>query len=152
MLRTGKVISADNGQCVVEFERHEACNSCHECKLHSSNEHIKLKGDYSIGDYVEVELSNKNFLKAATIAYLLPLLSLLLGMFIGSKILPYSKDNSVLLGGIIGLITGVIGIKIIDCHIRKNNLLEPKIIRKVAITDNSNIPTFIINTSKKTED
>lgn len=103
MLSIGQVIASKNGICSVSFLRSESCKSCGQCKHGQEMPVIELEGNYAVGDYVSIYMPDNQFLKATVFAYVLPLLGLLLGMFIGARILPNPSDLLSILCGSLGL-------------------------------------------------
>jgi len=88
MKSLGKVISINENNARVQLKRSSACgDSCGSCKggctptttvVEVSNE-IGAK----VGQTVELEMNNKNFMKAVGISYMFPLIMLVTGTLIG---------------------------------------------------------------------
>lgn len=82
MLRTGKVVSSKDGQMQVCFERPEACQHCQACtEAHESL--VAIPGDAPVGSRIDVDMPEKQVLKASTLAYVIPLIMLLSGLAVG---------------------------------------------------------------------
>ena len=84
MVRTGKVVSVQGEQLEVCFERPEACAHCGACTGQKHHTLVSLRGDAPMGSIVDVEMPDKQVLKASMLAYVVPLLLLLLGLWLGS--------------------------------------------------------------------
>lgn len=72
----------------VEFERSPMCEKCGECERAREKMLMEMKRseDAQIGDLVEVELSEGTLLKASVLAYGVPLVLLLAGLFLGKQL------------------------------------------------------------------
>ena len=86
MLRTGKVIGAENGEIEVSFQRPEACAHCGACHGQKEETRIRMPGNVPAGRWVDVDMPEAQVLKASVLAYALPLALLLAGMGLGSLI------------------------------------------------------------------
>lgn len=77
----------------VLIQRHSSCGSCKACKM--GHEDVKLeieainKANAEVGQWVEVAMDEQSLLQAAFIAYAMPLMTLLLGIIFGSKLLSF---------------------------------------------------------------
>lgn len=85
MLQTGKVVSAENGIMEVCFERPEACAHCGACGQKAESL-VRIPGDAPVGSRIQVDMPEKQVLKASLIAYVIPLLLLLAGISLGSML------------------------------------------------------------------
>ena len=83
MLRTGRVINAGNGEIEVCFDRPEACEHCNACAGQKHHTLVKVRGDAPLGSMVDVEMPPSQLLKASLLAYLVPLMLLILGVVCG---------------------------------------------------------------------
>ncbi|MEG1312519.1 MAG: SoxR reducing system RseC family protein [Romboutsia sp.] len=84
MNQQGYIIQiVDKKTAKLKMQRHSACASCGKCVTSSERKDIVVEVDNTIGakigDHVEVNMENVNVLKATALAYLIPLLGLLLG-------------------------------------------------------------------------
>ena len=86
----------DEKTAKLRMERHSACASCGKCATASEKKDIVVEVDNSIGakvgDRVSVNMESINVLKAAGIAYIFPLISLLMAT-IGSYYILQLIDN-----------------------------------------------------------
>lgn len=100
----------DSRTAKMIMQRHSACASCGKCtKLSSECQDLVVEVDNSIGakkgDHVEVSMESVNVLKATMLAYLLPLMFLLVG-----TILTYYILNLIGFSGPIEPISGIVGL------------------------------------------
>ena len=113
MNQQGYVIEiVDNKTAKLKMQRHSACASCGKCQtLSSESKEILVEVDNSIGakqgDHVEVNMENMNVLKATALAYLVPLIFLLVGTIVSYFMLDMIISSQ---GIIVELISGIIGI------------------------------------------
>lgn len=88
MLQTGIVRKADASCAVVEITRSSACGeSCASCRLcpgGSTEVEAYNEINASVGDAVIISLSDRKVLGAAFLVYIVPLLLLIAGYFLGS--------------------------------------------------------------------
>lgn len=85
MNRLGKVIDIEEGKAIIKVERHSSCSNCKSCKIGTDDIYLKeniSKENLEIGDNVEISMENQNIFLGATIAYIIPLLSLVLGILV----------------------------------------------------------------------
>ncbi|WP_099187793.1 SoxR reducing system RseC family protein [Tepidibacter mesophilus] len=92
MRQTGVVVSTDENTAILQMQRHSACASCGGCgmgKEESKDMQIEAINRLGAkkGDFVEVDISTPNVLKAAAIAYVIPLMVLFIGIVISNKVL-----------------------------------------------------------------
>lgn len=100
----------DNRTARMIMQRHSACASCGKCsKLSSECQDLVVEVDNSIGakkgDRVEVSMESVQVLKATMLAYLVPLIFLLVGTILTYYILDLIKFS-----GPIEVISGVVGL------------------------------------------
>ncbi|WP_434797469.1 SoxR reducing system RseC family protein [Terrisporobacter vanillatitrophus] len=100
----------DNRTAKMIMQRHSACASCGKCsKLSSECQDLVVEVDNFIGakkgDRVEVSMESVKVLKATMLAYLVPLMFLLVG-----TILTYYILNLIKFSGSIEVISGVVGL------------------------------------------
>jgi len=87
MKEIGKVIKVEEGQATVIINRSTACGQCGACQVGREKLEMVMTADNNVGaqvgDEVEIDLENVNFLTATAIAYGFPLLALITGIFGG---------------------------------------------------------------------
>ena len=88
--QTGRVIELrEDNMAVVRFQRSDACGHCNACFTFGSTEaDIEIDNicNAAVGDIVSIELHGGSMLKASVIAYGIPLIGLILGAVLGSRI------------------------------------------------------------------
>lgn len=112
------------------------CGRCHEaggCGSHLLNEALRPQRMNSyrlmngigarIGDAVMISVPEGAVLRVALLAYLLPVLCLIVGAAIGTSV--YGEDRFALAGAVIGLMTGLLLLR----------LLQPRLARGAARID-----------------
>lgn len=113
MNQQGYIIEiVDDKTAKLKMQRHSACASCGKCQtLSSESKEILVEVDNSIGakpgDHVEVNMENMNVLKATALAYVVPLIFLLVGTIVSYFMLDMIISAQ---GIIVELISGIIGI------------------------------------------
>lgn len=95
----------DSVTAKLKLKRHFACASCGKCATTCEEKYIIVEADNTIGakvgDRVEVNMETVNVLKAAFIAYTIPLLALLLGTvgtFYGLKAINIKNNVEIISG------------------------------------------------------
>lgn len=87
--QTGRVVELKGKMAVVRFQRTDACGHCNACFHFGSTEaDIEIENicDAVVGDVVSIELHSGSMLKASAIAYGIPLIGLIVGVAVGSRI------------------------------------------------------------------
>lgn len=104
MTKFGQVQAYDEktGEATIVYIRPDACAKCGACGSQSQTGSIRLKADCAAGDWVRVELPDGRFMKATLLAYVLPLLGFLFGLFLG-YFLSGGRELWALLGSLLGL-------------------------------------------------
>lgn len=114
----------DSVTAKLKLKRHSACASCGKCATTSESKDIIVEVDNTIGakvgDRVEVNMETVNVLKAAFIAYTIPLIALLIGTIGTFNILTYLKLNNVeIISGGVGLIFTLLSFLILKKNDRR---------------------------------
>lgn len=134
MIRVGTVVQAQGENLQVCFNRLEACDSCGMCDAGKRDTVVTLQGKAQVGDTVEVEMPDAKVLKTSAMAYLIPLVGLIAGLWLGSLLFA-DKELQVLGIGVIGLAAGLLLVKLLDITLGKKAAWQPKII---AVTPKEN--------------
>ncbi len=140
MRQCGVVMSTDGDRAKVVMQRQSSCGDCKGCRLGSDDMSMEIEAINSInakiGDHVEIDMEHQNVLAAAFIAYMIPLITLIAGVFIGSVLLDkiglaqYKEVGS----GIFGLVLTGISFAVIrlkESSLRANKNFVP-IITEIA--------------------
>lgn len=101
----GIVIKKQENKVVVKIEQKSTCSSCHArgacTSLDKKDKEIEIKTkdveNYSIGDEVIITISTKLGMKAVFIAFVLPLILIVLALFLSIKIFSLSQSLSALI-------------------------------------------------------
>lgn len=114
MNQQGYIIEiVDEKTAKLKMQRHSACASCGKCQtLSSETKEILVEVDNTIGanigDYVEVNMDNMNVLKATALAYIVPLVFLMLGTmssyFVLDKLIEIQGVGVEVISGLIGIL------------------------------------------------
>ena len=129
MVKTGKVVANENGYVKVCFERPEACARCGQCGDFRETL-VRLEGNASPGDTVEVYFPEGQLLKYTAVAYLIPLAGILAGLLIGSLVFGSEAGEIVLalaLGGAAACL-----VALYDRRVRKKGGGTPRIVKTVS--------------------
>lgn len=101
----GIVIKKQEDKLVVKIEQKSTCSSCHArgacTSLDKKDKEIEIKSkdaaNYNIGDEVIITISTKLGMKAVFIAFVLPLILLVIALFLSIKIFSLSQSLSALI-------------------------------------------------------
>lgn len=101
----GIVIKKQENKVVVKIEQKSTCSSCHArgacTSLDKKDKEIEITTkdveNYSIGDEVIITISTKLGMKAVFIAFVLPLILIVVALFLSIKIFSLSQSLSALI-------------------------------------------------------
>ena len=101
----GIVIKKQEDKLVVKIEQKSTCSSCHArgacTSLDKKDKEIEIKSkgtaNYNIGDEVIITISTKLGMKAVLIAFVLPLILIVIALFLSIKIFSLSQSISALI-------------------------------------------------------
>ena len=127
----GVVIELNGKTAKVRASRHSDCKNCGACPgdnaivLDTQNP-LSAK----VGQLVTFEIQETNMLQGAFIVYIMPLIAIAVGAFLGG-IVANKIGQTVglfrIVGGIIAFILSVVFIKLYDSSARKNEKMQPVI-------------------------
>lgn len=110
MKEIGKVIKVEEDQATIMIKRGTACGECGACQVGKEKLEMVMVAENHIGarvgDEVEIDLENMNFMTAVLIAYGFPLASLIAGIFggyYGMLALGVKDGTAQAIGAIVGL-------------------------------------------------
>lgn len=125
----GEVIDLKGKTAKVKFKRTTSCGNCTACGMRKDDTEVVINvlntKDVKVGDLVDIEIETKKALVSSAIAYLFPLLMLIVGVALG-----YMVVNKGIISGdkeIMGAIFGI-GLTFVSYLIIRN--LEPVFKRK----------------------
>jgi sigma-E factor negative regulatory protein RseC len=126
----GKVTQIKGKFVIISTARNSGCGDCNSCSHGADTTMTSISAlntvEARIGDTVEYEMPTSSILKAAFIAYTIPLIVMVLAIFISTKVLPMMNiiDNVEMYSALIGILSlaVVFGIlKISDKKLSKNS-------------------------------
>lgn len=135
----------DEKTAKLKMQRHSACASCGKCTTTSEKKDIVVEVDNSIGaklgDRVAVNMESMNILKAVGIAYIFPLISLLIGTIGTYYVLQLIENtkNIEVISSTVGIIIMVISFFILrknDSKLRESRQYIPIITKIIVSKDN----------------
>lgn len=87
MKEYGRVVAIEGRDAMIKFVRTSACGRCHACGMLSAQNEIVVSVPNTMGaeagDRVAIDIRMKKALGASAIAYVFPLVMLILGAFVG---------------------------------------------------------------------
>ncbi|HCS73893.1 MAG TPA: hypothetical protein DIW17_08465 [Clostridiales bacterium] len=136
----GEIIELKSSNAVVKVKRNSACGHCGACSKGTLPDEMlltvpnPLHGE--VGDHVELELASGQVLKASAIAYLIPLLALILGVaagyILGDKF-SFNQELSACLLGLLFTILSFFGIRAMEPQFRKGHQFTPQVIQVIKL-------------------
>lgn len=135
----------DEKTAKLKMQRHSACASCGKCTTTSEKKDIVVEVDNSIGaklgDRVAVNMESMNVLKAVGIAYIFPLINLLIGTIGTYYVLQFIENtkNIEVISSIVGIIIMLISFFILrknDSKLRESRQYIPIITKIIVSKDN----------------
>ncbi|MBQ8082212.1 MAG: SoxR reducing system RseC family protein [Clostridia bacterium] len=139
MIRTGRVVESAKGQLKVCFDRPEMCESCGACAGHAAHkELITVEGEGSVGDVAAVEMPDAKIVKVSLIAYIIPLVGLMLGLLIGQTLT--GTDLWAALLGVAGLALGLLIVRLADRRLGRRAEWTPKLIAVSRPKEEASLP------------
>ena len=124
----GLVVALDGNQARIRFLRGSACAHCGACLTAGENEmEVMLVNTLGakVGDRVAVDLSPNRVVQASLLAYAIPLVLLIAGVFIGSRFSDW-----------LGLVLGVLAcgiayliLRLVERKTKKKSSFQPQMER-----------------------
>ena len=147
----------ENGWARVETDRNDACSHCSSCRVSfGCNSEMTVnainRAGAGVGDLVSMHLSSGTIMKSAAILYLIPVVGLISGAFLGDELstrVAMSKTSVVALVSIAGFILGYIITVLISRWMSTRRTLSPiitRIIRRGLVSPESSQTRFMKNT------
>ena len=126
MLRSGKVVAAENGVLEVCFERPEACAHCGQCGGQKAETFVKIPGSAPVGRWIDVDMPEGQVLKASMLAYVMPLLMLLGGLALGSVM--FKNDLYSALTGIVCMGLSWLILRFVEKRMKAKSVWQPRVV------------------------
>ena len=123
----GTVIAVEGPIAVIRFARSSMCAHCGACMTageHEMEARVPNALDAQIGDRVSVALSGKKIAGASLIAYLIPLVALLVGVFVGSIF----SDIAAIVGGLCCCAAAYLILRLLDRRFARMQSFQPHMI------------------------
>ena len=113
MIKFGQVTAYDESTRIatISYVRPDACAKCGGCGSMNQTGSIELKAECAVGNWVKVVLPDGRFMTATALAYIVPLIGFLIGLFAGNS-LSGGNELWALGGSMIGLGVCLIGLKL----------------------------------------
>ena len=147
---TAKVIAVDDENCLVrvEIQRQTSCGQCVANKSCGTavlqkvlgNRRTRLVLPYDkkihVNDTVVLGMSENALVKGSLAVYAIPLLLMiafaLLGELVGEQLALSSVDSTSIGFALVGLLFGVIWLKLFSKRIKSDRQYQPRILRKIS--------------------
>ncbi|MFW6264931.1 MAG: SoxR reducing system RseC family protein [Bacillota bacterium] len=140
MEEIGEIIKTSGKQALVKIERHSLCSKCtNKCQLAQPESHevdeIEVEVDNPIGarsgQKVKIEMKEQPVVIASLIIYVIPLIFMIIGYFLGISLLEAFGYQGTEITGIISslifLALSFVFIRILDNLLSKRKDYHPKI-------------------------
>ncbi len=115
MIKKGVVKEAHKEYIIVQVDKKTSCGHCKTCTedgKFSEEFVIKTKRNFKVGETIEIEISDNSLLKFGALIYIIPILFLFVGYFIGGLI-GLSEGKKILLS-FLSMVACFYGIHIFD--------------------------------------
>ncbi len=126
---TAKVMMSRSGGC-------ESCGAAGTCKIASGDRIMEAENSAGAkpGQHVLVEIESGMFLKATFLTYMLPVIFLFLGAYLGGKYGPgitgaISLDYWQAIGGVVFLVFSAVLVRLYDKKVKRATTIKPVIVK-----------------------
>lgn len=133
MEQTGEVVAVSGEELVISFCRPTDCEKCGACHGAKRQTQLTLKGRAKVGDLAVVDMPSGNIIKAAMLAYGVPLIGLIAGLGLGYAL--GGGDLQAFAGGLLGLGLALVGVRLADRKIKNNAAWHPQLIRVLSANE-----------------
>lgn len=135
MDRLGEVTKVDGKWLEITFCRPSDCDKCHACMGGNKTTTLRLEGTANVGDSALVSIPDSTVTLASVMAYGIPLAGLLIGMFIGDKLIPLGNSLGAFIGAAAGLALALGYIMISEKKRRSDPRWAPQIKRIIRMNE-----------------
>ena len=129
MFEIGTVVKIKGKRAIVRFDRKSACDSCHMCAVTRDGMKVETLVENTlsanVGDYVAVEMGSKFVLTAAAVVYIIPLLLIGAGLWLGTL---FSEAHQIIFAAA-GLVLGFAVAVLCDRAARRKKGFAPHMAR-----------------------
>ena len=136
MRESGIITEIEEHTMMVEFERSSMCEKCGACERAHNAMRMEVEriGNASLGDRVEVDLPERTVVRAALVAYGIPLALLLAGLAAGSALpgrlgLPGNPDLYALALGLLLAAGAFLALHLTERRRRSCGRYAPKVVQ-----------------------
>lgn len=137
MQRTGEVTAVHGDLLEITFCRPADCEKCQACQGGQKVTKLHLKGKANVGDAAVVEIPLKTVMQASALAYVLPLVGLMLGLATGTLLFPQSADIAGVLCGLVGLGAMLLFVRITEKKRQGDPRWKPQLIEIIPKTQDA---------------
>ncbi|MEE9343012.1 MAG: SoxR reducing system RseC family protein [Gammaproteobacteria bacterium] len=141
-----QVVRVENNRTWVKTQRESSCSSCAVNKGCGTSVLSKVIGarqteievltndNYKLGDHVVIGIDESALVKGSLAVYLLPLLTLFIGAFVGNWManigLTVNSDLSAIVCGAVGFMSGLFWLKRFTRRIQSDKTYQPVILSR----------------------
>ena len=145
---TGLVLQKKGENAILKMQKHSACAGCGACSMADEKMNLNVEAfndaGSEVGDIVEVQLNAPDLLKAAFIAYSIPLIALIVGVVGGIQLLQLMSYNGNIevAGGAAGVFLMVVSYALIRMNekkIKKSGKYSPVIVKVIQKNDHKDL-------------
>ena len=143
MREVGEVIDCDDNIAKVKVVKKSACNKCDKpCPLSSTETHEKKEMVFQLqniirakkGDQVIIEMENRSLVISSLLMYLIPIINMILGYFIGRWVGVsyniFTAEISGIIGTMVFLFISYLVLRYIDSKLISGDEIKPKLVKK----------------------
>ena len=131
MERTGEVTAVKGEWLEVTFCRPADCEKCNACGMGQKKASMMVRGKANLGDQAVVSMPSSTVMQASLLAYVLPLLGLLIGLFAGTALFPQAQNAAGLIGGLIGLAIPLAFVVLTEKRRRQSDRWQPTLVEVI---------------------
>jgi len=139
MEEEGIVVSVSDGNAnvrMIEGEGCQACSAAGTCKAGAGGRELEAvnRAGAKPGQHVVIDIESGAFLKASFIVYMVPVIFLFLGAYLGdvvSRAVPgvMEAENWQAIGGVLLLVLSIFGIRLYDRKVKSTKGLRPVVVK-----------------------
>ena len=129
MERTGEVTAVKGEWLEVTFCRPADCEKCNACGIGQKQTSLMVRGKASLGDQAVVSMPASTVAQASLLAYVLPLIGLLAGLFAGAALFPQAENAAGLVGALIGLMIPLLFVALTEKRRRQSSRWQPTLVK-----------------------
>lgn len=125
----------EGGYAFIEMEINTGCRNCENkavCMAGDKPALIRIGNDLKLseGDRIELDIPPKEKITAGFLLFILPLLFLITGYYVGYSIKP--EETAGIIGAVIGFAIGLSDIILLQKFLKKTSYLKPRSVRKIS--------------------